>query len=264
MSRRIAVLGTDTGVGKTVVTAALAALALAAGRPVRVLKPVQTGAGEDDDAREVDRLVGPAISRTGWRLDAPLAPVVAARLEGVRLEPSAVVAWIAANAADGSGAEDPPGEAPPGAIATAAAANPPLTLIETAGGCAVEIAEGFDMAALARRCWASGVLVCRPGLGTLNHTVLSVEHLRRAGVDVLGLVINGFPADPGQSELTNPAEMERLTGLRVLGALPRASLEAETLGALARSALAPGLGGAFDRTAFLAGLAGASPGQHQR
>jgi dethiobiotin synthetase len=218
----VVVYGTDTGVGKTVVTAALASLALADGVAVRVLKPVQTGAGDDDDGATIDNLVGRGVSRTGWRLKHPLAPVVAARLERRRLDPDRIVAWIAR---------------------TGARAR--LVLVETAGGVAVEIAPGYDMARLGAALGFAGVVVSRPGLGTLNHTVLTVEHLRRARARVDGLVVSGMPSRPGIIETTNLEELPRLTGLPVLGVLPRLPLDSETgrerFGRRARAALGEGI-----------------------
>jgi dethiobiotin synthetase len=193
------VYGTGTAVGKTVVTAALAAVALEQGVVTRVLKPVQTGAGDDDDAATVDALVGAAISRTGWRLSQPLAPAVAARLEGRRLQPDRIVAWVRRHVGAGP------------------------TLVETAGGSAVEIVEGYDMAALGADLGYPGIVVCRPGLGTLNHTLLTVEHLRRRRAGMWGLVVNGMPRAPGVAELTNLEELPRLTGLPVLAVLPHMS-----------------------------------------
>jgi len=196
------IYGTDTGVGKTVVIAVLAAAALAEGKSVRVLKPIQTGADADDDAAEVNRLVGAEVAISGWRLQAPVAPAVAARLEHRRLEPREILAWIEENSAGRD-----------------------RLLVETAGGVAVEIVEGYDMARLAADLGYPALVVCRPGLGTLNHTVLSVEHLRRAGVEVAGLVVCGEFNPEDLSHTTNPAELERLTGVGILARVPWLDLE---------------------------------------
>ncbi|MEA2645894.1 MAG: dethiobiotin synthetase [Chloroflexota bacterium] len=210
----IMVYGTDTGVGKTVVTAGLVAAALDAGLTVRALKPVQTGAAEDDDGAEVNRLAGAEVARTGWRLRDPLAPAVAARREGRRLSPKAVVAWV-----------------------ERAAAEADVALVETAGGVAVEITRGWDMAALGAALGYPALLVCRPGLGTLNHTLLSVEHLRAAGVVVVGLVVSGAVPAPGLAEATNLAELPRLTRTPLVAVVPLVRLR----GHAARAALADAL-----------------------
>lgn len=230
--RGYAVVGTDTGVGKTLVAAALAAAGLAQGKVVTVLKPVQTGADTDNDAAEVNRLLGADVAQTLERLRAPLAPSVAARLEERTLQPAQLVAWIDTH----SSAAD-------------------LVIVETAGGCAVEIVEDFDMADLCRESGLDSILVCRPGLGTLNHTLLSVEHLRTKGVDFAGFVICGFADTPGIDELTNPAELERLTGCELVGVVPDVSPSELSSGEFRRLApgwVSPRLGGTFDREEFLA------------
>lgn len=226
------VLGTDTGVGKTITAAALAAVRLAAGGNVRVLKPVQTGAEADHDAGEVDQLVGAPVASTGWRLVAALAPAVAARLEATELDFTALRAWV--NEC-GAGADH--------------------VFVETAGGCAVELCEGYDMSRLAADLGDPAVLVCRAGLGTLNHALLSVEHAQRAGVRLAGLVISGFPRRPGLAALTNPAELERLTGLPILGVIPRLPAPVRLADGAPRRWLSPALGGVFDREAFVTGCA---------
>lgn len=238
MRRLLAIFGTDTGVGKTIVTAAIAAAALSRGESVRVLKPVQTGFPPDDDAAEVNRLVGQDIACRGTTLAAALGPAVAARQEGRELRPGDLEQMV-----------------------REVASKDGLALVETAGGVAVEIAPGYDMAALAAATGAVAVLVCRPSLGTLNHTLLSTRHLRQAGVEVAGLVISGFPADPGQPELTNPPELERLVGAALLGVLPwLPELEVRELARAARGGLAPALGGEFDRGRWLEALGwGAAP-----
>ncbi len=129
--RGIFVMGTDTGVGKTVVTAAIALAARAQGRTVAPLKPAQTG---DDgtvagDAAFVASLIGldePAEALCPYRLRAPLAPAVAASLEGVRLDPREVVRAY--------------GEL---------SARFDLVLVEAAGGALVPFSDGVDMAGLA-------------------------------------------------------------------------------------------------------------------
>ena len=237
MKQLLAVVGTDTAVGKTIVTAAIAASFLAAGMKVRVLKPVQTGFPHDDDAAEVNRRVGATVARRGVSLRGALGPVVAGRLEGRPIVASEVEAWVRESVLDDG-----------------------LTLLETAGGVAVELSPGYDMAALVAAVTATAVLVCRPSLGTLNHTVLSLRHLRQAGVQVAGLVISGFPAEPGAAELTNPAELERLTGLDLIGVIPLlADMSPPAFALAARRGLGPALGGDFARLDWLAGLAGSVP-----
>jgi dethiobiotin synthetase len=181
---------------------------------------VQTGAGEDDDAATVDRLCGVEIAVTGWRLTAPLAPSVAARVEGVRLKPAEIVEWTLAKS---QGAE--------------------VVVVETAGGAAVKLDRDYDMARLAADLGYPVVVVCRAGLGTLNHTLLTVNHLEQAGASMLGLVVAGYPDSPGLAERTNLLELPRITDLPIVGLIPMLrELSVEGLRA-ATNWLAPALGG---------------------
>jgi dethiobiotin synthase len=217
------ICGTDTGVGKTVVAAAMSRSALDSGLSVRVLKPVQTGSGEDDDAAEVDRLCGAKIGLTGWRLTAPLAPSVAARMEGVRLNPAEIVEWTLAQS---RGAD--------------------VAIVETAGGPAVKLDGDYDMARLAADLGFPVVVVCRAGLGTLNHTLLTANHLNRAGASMLGLVVAGYPDSPGLAERTNLLELPRITDLPLVGVIPMMHLvSAGELRAASRW-LTPTIGGTAD------------------
>lgn len=237
------VTGTDTGVGKTVVTAAIAALAVAGGRRTAVFKPAQTGVGPADpgDIDFVRAVAGESsLLRTacGYRLRAPLAPSVAARFEGAAIAPSRV-----------------------GAAYRTVAKDAEVTLVEGAGGLLVPLADDYSMADLARDLGLRVLVVARPGLGTLNHTALTVEAARARGLDVIGIVISGFPAAPDLAARTNPAEMVRLAQAPLLGALPALPGVDTERGqaprgflAEARRWLAPALGGAFDADAWMRAL----------
>ncbi|TIC88017.1 ATP-dependent dethiobiotin synthetase BioD [Nocardioides sp. GY 10113] len=219
MSRIVVVTGTDTGVGKTVAVAALAAACAAKGRRVLAVKPVQTGidssasAGDPADADEVRRLTGCA-TRELVRLAAPLAPDTAARLAGVDLPPvEDHVARIVDLARDHD-----------------------TVIVEGAGGVMVRLDDrGATLLDLAARVgeWAPGgivdvVVVCRAGLGTLNHTELTVEALRGRGIEPAGLVIGSWPDEPGLAEETNLRDLPRGTGVPVVAVIPAGA------GALAR------------------------------
>jgi dethiobiotin synthetase len=234
----IFVMGTDTGVGKTVVTAAIALAARGRGRDPAVLKPAQTG---DDgtitgDAEFVASLVGldePPEAICTYRLRAPLAPSVAAALEGRRLDPLAV----ARSYNDLAGRHD-------------------LVLVEAAGGALVPFSDGVDMTGLAAALGLPVVVAIRPGLGTLNHTLLTLEALHRRGLTVLGAVISGYPAEPGLDDLTNPQALARLTPVPLLGAIPfdpAIDVEGGRAGRLAEigpAGLDPLLGGTFSPARF--------------
>jgi len=191
------VTGTDTGVGKTAASAALAVAEQAAGRKVAYFKPVQTGLapGEPGDAAFV-AAAGVAASE-GIRLAEPLAPAVAAERAGTAIDVDALVAQ-----------------------AVALAATVDVLLVEGAGGLLVPLAGELTMADLAARLSAEVVIVTRPSLGTLNHTALTLEAARGRGLPVAGLVVCGWPPQPGVVERTN---LERLAAMApVLGVVPYA------------------------------------------
>lgn len=221
------VIGTDSGVGKTVVAAAIAAAFAAAGRKVAVAKPVQTG-GQDDTA-EVDRLVGRGVGRRGWQLARPLDPGLSAELGGDHLFPGELVAWT-----------------------LSALTGVDVGVVDTTGGCASEMKEGFNNSDLAHAVGFSAVVVCRPGAGTLSHALLTCDHLRARHVDITGLVVDRMPRQPTIVEAANLAELERLTRYPVVGVLPEVVLDPGSFAAVARECLGPELGGHFDKGEFLA------------
>lgn len=219
----LVVTGTGTGVGKTVVTAAVAALA--SGR-VAVLKPAQTGVaeGEDGDLAHIARLVPDVTTCELGRYPDPLAPATAARRAGM----APVRPLQAAAAAMGLAAEHD------------------LVLIEGAGGLLVRFDdEGGTIADVAAKLGAPVLVVVAPGLGTLNHTELTVAELHRRGLTCVGVVIGAWPAEPDLAARCNLADLPAVTGVPLLGAVPDGAgdLDAIAFARLARHALAPALGG---------------------
>ncbi|OLL76893.1 Dethiobiotin synthetase [Pseudonocardia sp. Ae168_Ps1] len=199
--RVLFVTGTDTGVGKTIATAALAAALGRTGRSVAVYKPVQ--AGTEDGAGDIDtvvRLAAPAVAREGVRLPDPMAPVAAAARAGVPLP------------------------AAPDHLATIAAlgAAHDHVIVEGAGGLLVELGtDGHTLAdlAVAAPQPSATVVVCRSGLGTLNHTVLTVEALRHRDAVIAGLLLGAWPEHPSPIEEDNRRRLA--TGPPpLLGAVP--------------------------------------------
>ncbi|AFM17285.1 dethiobiotin synthase [Mycolicibacterium chubuense NBB4] len=198
----LVVTGTDTGVGKTVATAALACHARLAGLDVAVCKPVQTGTADgDDDLREVGRLAGVGALYPGWRYPEPLAPAAAAERAGAALPTRAELIELIRGA-------DAPGR---------------LTLVEGAGGLLVEVGQddgdgSVTLRDLAAELGAPVLIVVAPGLGTLNHTTLTLEALSAQGISCAGLVIGAWPAQPGPAEIDNRDALGRLAPVRA--ALP--------------------------------------------
>jgi dethiobiotin synthetase len=212
----LVVTGTDTGVGKTVATAALACHARLAGIDVAVCKPVQTGIADgDDDLADVRRLSGVTRLHSGARLPEPLAPVAAAQRAGVSL-PACGELISAVAAADRPGG---------------------LTLVEGAGGLLVEIgAGGATLRDLAVELGAPVLVVVRAALGTLNHTTLTLEALASHNVWCAGLVIGSWPATPGVIEEGNHDALAALAPLRAVlpeGAGALRAAEFETMSASA-------------------------------
>jgi dethiobiotin synthase len=209
----VLVTGTSTGVGKTVATAALAATVTGS---VVVVKPVQTGAAHgDSDAREVARLTG--VETVEWTtLDEPLAPDVAARRQCVEIPR---VASYAAPIAD-----------LPHDTVIVEGAGGVLVRLDEEGGTLLDLATVLD--ALTE---VEVVVVTSAGLGTLNHTELTVGALRSRGIEPSGLVIGSWPADPGLAERCNLEDLPRVTGLPLLAVIPEGagSLEPEAFRAAA-------------------------------
>ncbi|QYJ04498.1 dethiobiotin synthase [Nocardioides panacisoli] len=203
MTRVVVVTGTDTDVGKTIVTAALAAVSPP---DTLVVKPVQTGMidpAEPGDATTVERLTGRG-AQTFVVLDDPLAPDTAARRQGVSLPAVAAHAQRVRELA----------------------ASHDRVVVEGAGGLLVRLdAEGGTLLDLVCELTDHGVavevvVVCRADLGTLNHTALTVSALRGRGIEPHGLVIGSWPAAPGLAETTNRADLSRTSGVPLLGVVP--------------------------------------------
>ncbi|MFJ9341819.1 dethiobiotin synthase [Streptomyces sp. NPDC101733] len=229
------VSGTGTEIGKTVVTSAIAAAAVAAGRSVAVLKPAQTGVSRDEpgDAAEVVRLAGPTVTALELaRYPEPLAPDTAARRSGLATVSPAAVAEAA------------------GRLATAH----DLVLVEGAGGLLVRFDEEGNTLADAARLLAAPVLLVAPaGLGTLNSTALTAEALRARALDPLGVVIGSWPAAPDLASRCNLADLPKVSGLPLLGAVPEGSgaLTPDAFRSAAPGWLASGLDGTWSARSFL-------------
>jgi len=229
----LVVTGTCTGVGKTIVTAALAALAAARGTGVAVVKPGQTGVGPDEpgDLDEVRRLAGIDDLHEFARFPDPLSPAAAARRAGL----------------------------PPPRLADAAdrirdlSRSRGLVLVEGAGGLLVRYDdEGTTIADLARWIGAPAVVVARPGLGTLNHTALTLEAMAHRGVQLAGVVLGEWPQEPGLAMRSNIRDLETIAARPLAGAMPAGAgaLDPAEFLLAAHRALAPPFGGSFDPAAF--------------
>jgi len=224
----VVVTGTDTGVGKTIVTAAIAAAALASGLRVAVIKPGQTGiaTGAPTDIEVINRLAGPDTARALAEYPEPMAPLAAATI--AELPPLELYEVV-------------------DAIRTEADKHD-LVLVEGAGGLLVPMGvrpsgAPWTVADLATTLGVGTLVVARAGLGTLNHTALTLEALGRRGVPA-GVIIGAWPADP---QLVHWANLSELVP-HLVGALPEGAGQMDP-GVFRRSApgwLTPALYGVLD------------------
>ncbi|HET6909197.1 MAG TPA: dethiobiotin synthase [Mycobacteriales bacterium] len=223
----LVVTGTGTEVGKTIVTAAVAALAVADGQKVTVVKPAQTGVlpGEEADVDVLQRLSGGADAHELVRYDDPLAPATAAKRQN---RPAVPVDALIEEMAQWRHRD--------------------LLLVEGAGGLMVELdAEGHTLADVARGLEAEVLVVTPAGLGALNATALTCEALRHRGLGCRGVVIGSWPDHPGLAEQCNLLDLPRYAQAPLLGAMPARAgrlTPAEFFDA-ARGGLAAELGGTW-------------------
>lgn len=221
----LAVTGTGTEVGKTVVTAAIVALANEAGQRVAVVKPAQTGVadGDESDVAAVRRLTGVDDMHELIRYPDPLAPATAARRAGV----SALGVDVMAREIQQLHDRD-------------------LILVEGAGGMLVHLDDsGRTLADLADAVNAPVVVVAAAGLGTLNAVALTCEAIRHRGLACHGVVVGSWPAEPDLAAQENLTDIEAYAGAPLLGAMPAGSgrLDRAAFLATARASLGPELGG---------------------
>jgi dethiobiotin synthetase len=200
--RGLFVTGTDTGVGKTVLSACLLAAMASAGEPVRAHKPVLTGLAEPADDWPADHeLLGRAAAMEPDRV-APLrygpalSPHFAAELAGEAIDPAALLARArsASEAPAAPGADQRPGS------------RETIVIVEGIGGLLVPLAAGFAVRDLARELALPLLIAARPGLGTINHTLLTLEAARASGLEVRAVVLTPWPGETGRDA---PAPIER-------------------------------------------------------
>ena len=204
--RGVFVTGTDTGVGKSVLAAAICAALVDRGERVAAFKPVVTGLDQ-----------GPA---SGWPADHELLAFAAGGWQ--RAEEVAPYTFGPAvsphYAAELAGGAIEPGRILRAAQAAAAASD--VLVCEGVGGLLVPMAGDYAVRDLAADLGLPVVVAARTGLGTINHTLLTVEAARAAGLDVRAIVLGPWPAEPSTIERSNRETIERLTGVEV-ATLPR-------------------------------------------
>ncbi len=213
------ITGTDTGVGKTAVTAALAWALRKKGYSVGVMKPVATGCARrggklvSDDARVLLRASGsgdPMELVCPYRFAPPVAPSIALR-KGKR-----GLTLLAQKGSDPFGISIKRIKA----IYEKIASRHDIVLVEGIGGWRVPLNENQSVEDLARCLNIPVLVVGRAGLGTINQTVLTAEAVQNSGLNLLGVVLNRISRKPSLAEKTNPSEIRRITGVPVLGVVP--------------------------------------------
>ncbi len=205
--RGLFVTGTGTGVGKSVLAAALLAAMAAADEPVRAHKPVLTGLSEPPGEWPPDHELLARAARMAPEEVAPLrygpavSPHLAAELAGERIDPERIVtaADAALRAADARGA---------------------ALILEGVGGLLVPLASDFTVRDLAAALRLPLLVAAPPGLGTINHTLLTLSAARSAGIEVCAVVLTPWPARPSAMEESNRATVARLGEVEV-AVLPR-------------------------------------------
>jgi dethiobiotin synthetase len=202
--RGLFVTGTDTGVGKTVVASAIAATLAARGDHVGVFKPVLTGlADPSDEVPDHDRLRLSARSRqrpqeiAPYRFNPAVSPHLAAETAGVRVKPTILVA-----------------------CATRATSAGEVLIAEGVGGLMVPLSEGYLVRDLAAQLGLPLLVVARPGLGTISHTLMTLECARSVGLEVAAVVLTPWPDEPGAIERSNRETIAR-SGAVEVATLPR-------------------------------------------
>jgi dethiobiotin synthetase len=195
------VTGTGTEVGKTVVASVLARTAAAAGRRVAVFKPAVSGLDEHDGSGvPPDHELLRSAARSGqsdaevapYRYGPPVSPHLGAELAGEAIEPAALRA-----------------------AARQAAAASDYLVCEGVGGFLVPLTLGYLVRDFARDLGLPVTIAAAPGLGTINHTLLTVEAVRAVGLDVAGVVLTPWPPEPGAVERSNVEAIRRLGSVRV-------------------------------------------------
>ncbi|HKZ18085.1 MAG TPA: dethiobiotin synthase [Geobacteraceae bacterium] len=205
-NKGIFITGTDTGVGKTVATAVIARILRGHGVKVGVMKPVTSGCivvdgklvSEDAELLKWASATTAADSDIApYLLSAPLAPSAAATLDGTRICFSTIRA----------------------AYERLAAVHD-FVLVEGAGGLMVPLIENLLVSDLIGYLGLPALVVSRPNLGTINHTLMTCFCAQQMGIEIKGIIVNNYPENPGPAEKYAPAMIEERSGVPVLGIFP--------------------------------------------
>lgn len=198
------VTGTDTGVGKTIISSGLAAVLKEKGKDVGVFKPLLSGIPREHPLSDTSLLKQLSLTSlsyeeiTPFQFKEPLAPYVAGKLEGKAADLEDVLShW---NKIKG---------------------KHEFFIIEGAGGISVPLGEKFLVSHLISALQLPVIIVARPNLGTVNHIFLTIEYAKSLDLDIAGIVINGLSENPDLAEKTNPNLIQELCDVPILGITPK-------------------------------------------
>lgn len=201
----IFITGTDTDVGKTIVTAGLACAVKSFGYSVGVLKPIQTGSYQKNDeliSPDIDFIKfvdSKIITYASYNFKEPVAPSLAASLEGIEVNINKIVE-------DYKELEK----------------KCDFVIVEGAGGLLVPIKDSFLMRDLAKTLDLPLLIVARPDLGTINHTLLTIEAAKNRNLKIAGIIISNYPPETEDASIKNaPDIIQKLSGEKIIGILPR-------------------------------------------
>lgn len=206
MTRTIFVTGTDTGVGKTLVSATLLRWANEQGYALGILKPLQSGAGWTDsgkclsDGQVLEMACAGKYSLdeiAPFRFEQELAPALIIEQRGLNLTLQDIISSYELMARENDS-----------------------VLIEGVGGVAVPLFDDVHTIDLIRALEAKVLIVARLGLGTINHTLLTVEYLKSHGLSPMGVVFSDTCSEPDESKTDNPRLLVQYGGIDVLGVIP--------------------------------------------
>jgi dethiobiotin synthetase len=201
MTKKFFITGTGTDIGKTFITAGLALSAVQNGENTAVIKPVQTGIGEYvPDLCEIRRIVPeimnlPEDIATPYSFKLPASPHLAAAEESQFIDISVIKDAL---------------------LKVEQLYTPDTILIEGAGGVLVPLTPEFLMIDLMQELNMPVIVVASAGLGTINHTLMTIEILKSKGIDIAGIIFNKMPADPTVIELDNVKIIEQISGVEVI------------------------------------------------
>jgi len=204
-SKTIFITGTGTDIGKTIVTAGIASISTSMGYSTATMKPVQTGSDDyKPDLEIISNIVPnlyklPAELATPYNFKLAASPHLASKEEGIIIDPKLIIKRYNENLTH----------------------KLDLLLLEGAGGVYVPLTENYLILDLISELKPKVIITSLAGLGTINHTLLTVEALKNAGVDIMGIVINMYPETPSLIEKDNIKIIEQISQIPILAVIKK-------------------------------------------